>query len=556
MNLENEKCFNQRILIGSISTEQLNKTIVIIGWIKRIKKLGEINFILVGDKSGTIQVTCKDKEQIQQLTREDIVIVKAKLQRLDSVRFELINPTIKLFSKSKTPPLIIEDETDALEEVRLKYRYLDLRRRVMQKRLLFRHQFILAIRNWFNQQGFIEIETPTLSKSTPEGAQDFLVPARIRKDCFYALVQSPQIYKQLLMIAGVEKYFQIARVYRDEDSRKDRQPEHTQIDFEISFCNQKMIMNLVEKLFFSVFLDVFQIKIKKTFPVFKFSELFERFGSDKPDLRYGFEIKDFTSLLQDHQNQFTKLIEAKGIIGGIELTNIELSTDKIKALRKIAKDHDVSLEVHNKNNSTLKTSIKYDEKNTLLLVANKSKKKAWTALGAIRNELKYHLDIVKPNQYSFCWVVDFPLYDFDEKTNQWISNHNIFSKPKQEWIDNFESNKNEALSEQFDLVLNGFEIGSGSIRINDPIVQKRLMNSLNIDPNKFAFLLEAYQYGAPVHGGMGLGIDRLMMILNQTDNIREVIAFPKNNHGIEVHTNAPDKIEKEEVKWWIKELVK
>ncbi len=557
MNLDNAKCFKQRVFIGNLTSEHLNKTVTIAGWVKRIKKLGELNFVIVGDKTNTIQVTCKNKEQVKYLTREDLVIVKGKLKRLDSVRFEITNPTITLFAKSKTPPLIIEDKTDALEEVRLRYRYLDLRRPVMQKRLALRHKVTLAVRNWLDQMGFIEVETPTLTKSTPEGARDFLVPARIREHSFYALPQSPQIYKQLLMVGGTEKYFQIAHVYRDEDSRKDRQSEHTQIDLEVAFYTKEMVMDLIQRLFVDVFRQVLNIKLKKPFPVLKFAEAFNRFGSDKPDLRYGFELEDCTDLFQDSPNQFTNLINAGGIVGGIQLPNLYLDEVSFKALRKLAKDNGVSLEFYSDKASSLKQPLDLPLAGTILLVAHKSKTQAWTALGAIRNELKYHLNLVKPNQYSFCWIVDFPLYEFDEKEQKWVSAHNMFSNPQPQWLVNFENHKAEALSEQYDLVLNGFELGSGSIRIHDPEVQTRLMQSLGVDPQQFGFVMEAYQYGAPVHAGMGLGLDRLMMIINNVDNIREVMAFPKNAQGIEMHTNAPDQVDIKDITTiWSKHPVK
>lgn len=566
--------YSKRMMIKSLGdSKHLNSLVNIAGWVKRVRKLGNLIFITVADKTGIIQVIDSvDSDSFtktENLSRESVISVEGLLQKRSNPNYEIALgdleiklSNIKIISASKTPPLIIENTTDALEDVRLKYRYLDLRRPIMQQRLEIRFKFLLAIRNYLAKIGFTEVETPTLTKPTPEGARDYVVPTRLGPNRFYALPQSPQIYKQLLMISGLEKYFQIAKCYRDEDGRKDRQPEHTQIDIEMSFCNEQIIQDTIEKMFINVFKEVLQVDLKFPFIRMTYAEALKKYGTDKPDIRFGVLLEDANSLFVNSSFKvFKDLLADNGYINLIHLDNFLVNAKLVKELEKLAKDNGANglawITYDNKKiiDGSLQKFItfndlqkfkKLDSKGSLFFVGNKNLEVVQKSLGAVRNHLNEIYNLANDDEYAFLWVTDWPLYEWNDKTKQWDSAHNLFTSPKLENIKNFANDKAKALAASYDLVLNGYELGSGAIRVHDPKIQKEIMLSLGLSESeaneKFGFLLEAYEYGAPVHGGIGLGLDRILMLICKASNIREVIAFPKNVQGYDLMMQTPSAV--------------
>lgn len=566
--------YSQRTMIKSLSdSKYLNSLVSIAGWVKRVRKLGNLIFITVADKTGIIQVIdsvgSDSFSKTENLSRESVIYVEGTLQKrsspnheiaLGDLEIKLLN--VNVIANSKTPPLIIENATDALEDVRLKYRYLDLRRPIMQERLALRFKFLLAVRNYLAKIGFTEVETPTLTKPTPEGARDYVVPTRLGSNRFYALPQSPQIYKQLLMISGLEKYFQIAKCYRDEDGRKDRQPEHTQIDIEMSFCDERIIQDTVEKMFINVFKEVLQIDLKSPFLRMSYAEALKNYGTDKPDIRFGVLLEEANYLFENSSFKiFKELLENKGHINLIHLDNFLVNNKLAKDLEKLAKDNGatglawITYDSKKIVDGSLQKFMTFNDlekftnlagKGSLFFVGNKNLQIVQKALGAVRNHLNEVYHLANDNEYAFLWITDWPLYEWNDKTEQWDSAHNLFTSPKQESIKNFFTDKANALAASYDLVLNGYELGSGAIRIHDPKIQKQVMLSLGLSEaetnEKFGFLLEAYEYGAPIHGGIGLGLDRILMLICKASSIREVIAFPKNVQGYDLMMQTPSAV--------------
>lgn len=566
--------YSQRTMIKSLSdSKYLNSLVSIAGWVKRVRKLGNLIFITVADKTGIIQVIdsvgSDSFSKTENLSRESVIYVEGTLQKrsspnheiaLGDLEIKLLN--VNVIANSKTPPLIIENATDALEDVRLKYRYLDLRRPIMQERLALRFKFLLAVRNYLAKIGFTEVETPTLTKPTPEGARDYVVPTRLGSNRFYALPQSPQIYKQLLMISGLEKYFQIAKCYRDEDGRKDRQPEHTQIDIEMSFCDERIIQDTVEKMFINVFKEVLQIDLKSPFLRMSYAEALKNYGTDKPDIRFGVLLEEANYLFENSSFKiFKELLENKGHINLIHLDNFLVNNKLAKDLEKLAKDNGatglawITYDSKKIVDGSLQKFMTFNDlekftnlagKGSLFFVGNKNLQIVQKALGAVRNHLNEVYRLANDNEYAFLWITDWPLYEWNDKTEQWDSAHNLFTSPKQESIKNFFTDKANALAASYDLVLNGYELGSGAIRIHDPKIQKQVMLSLGLSEaeanEKFGFLLEAYEYGAPIHGGIGLGLDRILMLICKASSIREVIAFPKNVQGYDLMMQTPSAV--------------
>lgn len=566
--------YSKRMMIKSLGdSKHLNSLVNIAGWVKRVRKLGNLIFITVADKTGIIQVIdSADSDSFsktENLSRESVISVEGLLQKRSNPNHEIVLgdleiklSNIKIISVSKTPPLIIENTTDALEDVRLKYRYLDLRRPIMQQHLEMRFKFLLSIRNYLAKIGFTEVETPTLTKPTPEGARDYVVPTRLGPNRFYALPQSPQIYKQLLMISGIEKYFQIAKCYRDEDGRKDRQPEHTQIDIEMSFCDEQIIQDTIEKMFIYVFKEVLQIDLKFPFIRMTYAEALKKYGTDKPDIRFGVLLEDANFLFANSSFKiFKDLLADNGYINLIHLDNFLVNDKHVKELEKLAKDNGANglawITYDNKKiiDGSLQKFITFNDleklknlanKGSIFFVGNKNLEVVQKSLGAVRNHLNEIYHLANDDEYAFLWITDWPLYEWNDKTKQWDSAHNLFTSPKLENIKNFASDKANALAASYDLVLNGYELGSGAIRIHDPKIQKQVMLSLGLSEaeanEKFGFLLEAYEYGAPVHGGIGLGVDRILMLICKASNIREVIAFPKNVQGYDLMMQTPSAV--------------
>ena len=564
---------NKSVYCGEINDKCLNQKITVNGWIKKNRKLGSLIFIDLYDFSGVVQIVINAENAyfsvVESLPKESVVSVTGQVQirsninhELKTGKYEIYLEEIIVYSKSLTPPFLIQDNTDGLEELRMKYRYLDLRRPINHQKIAFRSKVNQSLRTFLTNNGFIEIETPILSKQTPEGARDFLVPTRTKK--FYALPQSPQLYKQLLMVSGFNKYFQIARCFRDEDLRADRQPEFTQLDIEISFLSMEFIMELIEKMIVSLFKNVMNIELKIPFEKIDYFYALENYGTDKPDLRYGMQIIDVSKYFQKTNFKiFADALNNNKVIKAIIVDEHELSKSQIKELEKYAFDNkckglawlytDLTQKkfvgsIANVVEKEIIEKIFMDhhiEKGTILMVADESKN-ALSAMGAIRIEAAKLTNIKYNKEYAFCWVINWPLFEYDEQQKKYTSAHHPFTAPIDKCIDDFDIHPKKAFAKAYDIVLNGFELGGGSIRIHDFNLQKKMFSFLGISENevndKFGFFMNAFNYGIPPHGGIAIGIDRLVMLLTNSNNIREVIAFPKNSSGIDLMMETPSKI--------------
>ena len=562
------------IFCNDISNKHLNKKVSLNGWVKKNRKLGNLIFIDLYDRTGIVQIVVDEKNkffsQCQGITKESVINVVGKVVKrsnpnkdLPTGDFEVLLEELTIFSKSKTPPFLIQEQTDGLEDIRLKYRYLDLRRSNVQKNIILRSNIINSFRSFFVDNGFIEVETPYLSKQTPEGARDYLVPTR--NQTFYALPQSPQIYKQLLMVSGMMRYFQVARCFRDEDLRADRQPEFTQLDLEMSFVKQDDIISVMEEAFKFVFKKALNINIKTPFERMDYEYAMNNYGSDKPDLRFDYKIIDFGKYFKNTNFMiFKNILSKNGFIKGLLIDTKELGKNEIKLLEKVALDNGAKglawLTLKNKevtNGSIAKViekeiinEITKDFKfnnGTIVFVAD-SLDTTLKSLGAIRKELPKVADVKLDKQFAFAWIVNWPLYEYSEEEKRFVSAHHPFTSPSIETLTNFDTDKKNAKAQAYDIVLNGYEVGGGSIRIYDKEIQKRVFKSLGLSDkeinDKFGFLLSAFEYGVPPHGGIALGLDRLVMIMTDSESIRDVIAFPKNSKGIDSMMNTPSDVDK------------
>ena len=567
---------------GELSKANLSQTVKLSGWVNKIREKGFIIWIDLRDRYGITQLVFdKDRssEEIfsnaSKLGREFVIQIEGTVierksinERIKTGEIEILVSSLTILNKSLTPPFTIENESDGGEELRMKYRYLDIRREPVKENLIFRHELSLEVRNYLSENSFIDIETPYLIKSTPEGARDFIVPSRLNPDHYYALPQSPQIFKQLLMVGGIDKYYQIVKCFRDEDLRADRQPEFTQIDCEMSFINQEDIFQQFEGLMsrlFSKFLNKTDISFERM--TYKFAV--ENYGIDKPDLRYGLKIKEVSNEVKGKgfqifdNNDFTSciLIEDKSEITRKEIDNI---TDWVKRPQIGATG---LLWIKHNTDSSIKSSFdkffsEEDLKHVLDTVSSKpgdiifimsgDKKNTLEQMGSLRIELAKRFDLIDHNKMCPLWVTDFPLFEWDEEEKRFFSMHHPFTSPKPEFIDLLESNPGEVIANAYDLVLNGNEIGGGSIRIHDFDTQMKVFELLGMDKeeytSQFGFLIEALKYGAPPHGGIAFGLDRLAAVLKGKDVIRDFIAFPKNNSGKDLMIDAPSKLTKEQLR--------
>ena len=544
---------------GELTDKDNNIEVKLCGWIQSKRDHGGLIFVDLRDRYGITQVVIDPKNRnfkdAEHLRREDYLQIKGMVRlrpkemfnlKLITGKIEVLVSELNIVTKADIIPIEIEDRVEASEEVRLKYRYLDLRRPIMQKRLMLRHKIITTAREFFNKNNFIEITTPLLVKSTPEGARDYVVPSRVHAGKFYALPQSPQLYKQLLMISGFDRYYQIAVCLRDEDLRMDRQPEHTQFDLEMSCVKSEDIRDFVENLYKYIFKEVLRIELNK-FQIITYKEAMENYGSDKPDLRFDLKITDATDIVKNCEfNVFKEVVKNGGSVRCINPEK-EFSRNEIDAYINFSQELGAKGMVWMKlENGNLESNIaKYFSKEQIKQLIEKTKikkgylffiadktKKTFEILGKLRLKLRDDLKLVEPETFKFCWVKDFPLFAWNEDENRWEPEHHMFTNPKEEYITDFEKRPGEVIGDLWDLVLNGIELGSGSIRVTKPELQRRIMKFIGLDEHeankRFGFLLEAYKYGAPIHGGMGLGIDRLTALMAGINDIREVIAFPKN----------------------------
>ena len=557
---------------GEFRIQNVGDQVTLYGWVQKKRNLGGLVFIDLRDRSGIIQLVVKPDnkyyETASSLKSESVIKIEGKISERESKNnkiptgdIEVIVDNIELINQSIDIPFEINNDLTALEDTRLKYRYLDIRRDNIKNNLLLRHKVCMITRNYLSNNDFVEVETPILCVPTPEGARDYLVPSRIFNGRFYALPQSPQIYKQLLMIGGMERYFQIARCFRDEDLRADRQPEFTQIDIEMSFSDEEDIFGVVEGLMGNIFKDIKGITLDK-FPRLRYTECIDRFGSDKPDTRFDMEIKDISNIFKNTEFEiFKNILNSNGIINAIVLKNHsnDLSRKDIDKLTEFVKIYKAkALSYLKYNNSEFSggfakfiTDEEKDEiintlgieENDLIFVIADKKNVVKTALGALRVKLGHDFNLIDNTKYNFLWVTEFPMFEFSEEENRYVAAHHPFTSPREEDMDKLLTDKENCFSRAYDLVLNGYELLSGSVRIHDSNTQSRVFEAIGLTKEdaqrKFGFFLEAFKYGAPPHCGVGIGLERLIMILAGTDNIRDVVAFPKTASASCLMSEAP-----------------
>ena len=569
-----------RTYAGTLDKQQANQSATIAGWVQKHRDFGELVFIDVRDRSGIVQVVVDRSKgaseellaAAKELRSEYVVRISGEVRerseqtknpKMPTGEVELIASSIELLSRSETPPFPIDDEVDAAEDLRLKYRYLDLRRPLLTRNLILRDHIAHGVRDYMHRQGFLEIETPILTKSTPEGARDYLVPSRVSKGNFYALPQSPQIFKQLLMVGGLDRYYQIARCFRDEDLRRDRQPEFTQIDIEASFIDEEFVFGLIEGMFAEVF-PLAGIPITTPFPRMRWQEAMERFGIDRPDTRFGMELIDITAAAR--QLEFVPFREAETVRGIVVPGGAALSRKRIDDLTEEAKKLGASGLVWIKFDAqrgssikkflddaafdSLRGALKANEGDMALIVAGKTTR-VWDVLGSLRLRVAKEQGLIPADRWDFLWVIDFPLFEWDEESGRFFARHHPFTSPRLADVDKVESDAGATLARAYDVVMNGLELGGGSIRINTPELQSRMFRALGITDDeareRFGFLLEAFRYGAPPHGGVALGFDRMVMLMARAESLREVIAFPKTARAQDLMSEAPGRVDEKQL---------
>ena len=571
--------YNRTAYCGEFNESNIGQEAVVFGWAQKTRDLGNLIFIDLRDRSGILQLAFgdgTDKETFEKaaaVRAEYVLEAKGVIRRRESANTEIPTGAVELFvtelfvlAKSQTPPFEVSDNTNAREDLRLKYRYLDLRRGEMQNILMMRHKIVKTVRDYYDENGFMEIETPDLIKSTPEGARDYLVPSRVHPGCFYALPQSPQLYKQLLMMSGCDRYMQIARCFRDEDLRADRQPEFTQIDMEMSFVDENDIMTMNEGLVKRVFKDVMGMDIETPFKRMTWDEAMSRFGSDKPDTRFGMELCDLSDLLKNCgfkvfsgalEKGSVRAIVAKNAVHTLTRKEIDKLTETVKLFKakglawtRLTEDGETSSYekfLTEEEKTAIRERLGAETGDVIFIVADNRNDIVFSALGALRLELGRRLDLIPKGKFNFLWVTDFPLFEWSDEENRWMAMHHPFTCPRKGDEDKLMTDPGDCYARAYDMVLNGCELGGGSIRINDTEVQDKMLQALGLSEERaqarFGFLLEAEKYGVPPHGGMAFGLDRMVMLMLDRPSIRDVIAFPKVQTATELMTMCPTEVE-------------
>ncbi len=568
-----------------VSNQNIGETVTVMGWVQKRRNLGSLIFIDLRDRSGILQLVFNEEsvgkegyEKAERLRSEYVIAVTGKVEKrsaavneaLKTGDIEVIATDIRILSEAETPPFQIEENSQTKDEVRLKYRYLDLRRPDIQKNLMLRSKVAYLMRDFMAKEGFLEIETPMLCKSTPEGARDYLVPSRVHPGHFYALPQSPQLYKQLLMCSGYDRYFQIARCFRDEDLRADRQPEFTQADMELAFVDVEDVLDVNERLLKYIFKEAIGVDVTLPLPRMPWQEAMDRFGSDKPDTRFGMELCDVSKVVEGCGfSVFTGALENGGSVRGINAKGqAGMPRKKIDKLVEFAKGYGAKglayLAVN--EDGTYKSSFAkfmtedelkvlvsamQGEPGDLLLFAADKNKIVWNVLGALRLELAKELDLLDPNQYNFLWVTEFPLLEWSDEENRFMAMHHPFTMPMEEDWDKIDSDPGSVRAKAYDIVLNGTELGGGSVRIHQDDIQEKMFEVLGFTKERaheqFGFLLDAFKYGVPPHAGLAYGLDRLVMHMVHADSIRDVIAFPKVKDASCLMTQAPGIVDKKQL---------
>ena len=559
---------------------EIGKEVVVGGFVDRVRDKGGVIFIVLRDRTGVVQLLFNDETDRElfdkaALCKSEYVLMakgsvrerESKNDKLKTGNVEIFVSDLRILAKAQTPPFEIVNETKVNDELRLKYRYLDLRRAPLQQNIIMRHEIAKVTREYFYENGFLEIETPMMMKSTPEGARDYLIPSRVHQGKFYALPQSPQIYKQLLMVSGFDRYIQLARCFRDEDLRADRQPEFTQIDLEMSFVEAEDIQNCVEGYIQRLFKDVLDVDIPTPLPRLTFADAMNRYGSDKPDTRFGFEIQDITDTVKDIDFVvFRNAIEEGGSVRAINVKNgaavytrkeIDKLVDHAKGIGakglayiRWADEPNCSFKKFLADGELEKicSAVDAHEGDLVLICADKAKT-VLSTLGAIRLICGKKLDVIPEDKYNFLWITEMPFFEFDDESNTWVAAHHPFTMPMEECLGYLDTDQANVRAKAWDLVLNGTELSSGSMRITDYELQQKMFEALGMSDDeiqaKFGFLVDAYHYGAPPHGGMGIGLDRIAMIMCKADSLRDVTAFPKVQNASELMSECPSPVDDE-----------
>ncbi|MDY6821717.1 MAG: aspartate--tRNA ligase [Deferribacterota bacterium] len=568
---------------GEINKDHINKNVVLMGWVHKRRDHGGVIFLDLRDRTGLVQVVFSPENKDNfalagQIRNEYVIAVKGVVRerpegtinpKIKTGFVEINGEQLKILNDSQVPPFILEDKTNVGEEIRLKYRYLDLRRQRMQNNIIIRDKLTYSIREFLHNNGFIDVETPFLAKSTPEGARDYLVPSRVNPGKFYALPQSPQIFKQLLMISGFDKYYQIVRCFRDEDLRADRQPEFTQLDMEMSFIDREDLLQLLEKMFKEVLKKVFNIDVDLPFPRITYEEAIDKYGTDAPDVRFGLYLKTLDDIVKDcNYNTFKRAVEEGGTVRGINLEGANFSRKDIDNINNLVLSMGGSgiayIRITNKGISSPLSKYLGDniiekivdifggKEGDIIFIMAGEKGLVNLALSKIRIDFAKRKSLIKDNEYAFIWVLDFPLFEYNKDEGRYEAMHHPFTSPLDEDLEYFDKDPSKIRAKAYDLVMNGVEIGGGSIRIHRSDIQNKMFETLGLSDEdikrKFGFFIDALKYGTPPHGGIAFGLDRITAILTHSDSIRDVIAFPKTQKAVCLMTSAPSEVDEKQLK--------